>query len=182
MEFQYNKQIYILRLLVPKAIKIITKPLYTEIFNSITTRRKIKVIFEYNPQRTVVGHFTTHPFPSITINLARISVEKELVETLAHELAHYRQFLDGKLQFDWKGPWWCGKPFLRSGFETFEEYKQLPWEVEAWKVSEVVNTFFTRLTNPQEKIKVNPFWRWLGLIEDVVCGQLDLLDVDIKGE
>lgn len=73
-------------------------------------------------------------------------IDKEAMPTsamryLAHELTHLKQMEEGKLDFSdhrYGDVFWNGKPYMKiRDYQNFEqkdylEYKQLPWESEAY--------------------------------------------------
>lgn len=68
----------------------------------------------HNKQITLI----INPFDSFDFSLRRI------LETLAHELVHYRQISEGRLGFDSSGFRWKNKYYTKTDNDT-------PWEVEA---------------------------------------------------
>ena len=65
----------------------------------------------------------------------KFSNTQEMIETLGHELSHYKQYKDGVLDQDWDDDnerWlcvWNGKHYKEA--TTYNQYLKLPWEVEA---------------------------------------------------
>jgi hypothetical protein len=53
--------------------------------------------------------------------------------TLAHEMVHVRQMAKGILKVTPKGTFWKGKKYTKS-----TPYLQLPWEVQAFGMQEIV--------------------------------------------
>jgi hypothetical protein len=54
------------------------------------------------------------------------------LEVLAHELVHAEQYHQGRM--DWNGGWnyWMGTRWSTNQGTTYNAYRELPWEKEAW--------------------------------------------------
>ena len=90
----------------------------------------------------------------------------DMVDTLGHELTHYKQYNDGVLCQDWNDnthKWecvWHGKHYKQAS--TYNSYFNRPWEVEARKGgSKVLSAFTQKIRTIRQKQKA------LGLTQKV---------------
>lgn len=71
----------------------------------------------------------------------------EIIRTLAHECIHYKQVERGDLSFNnkqstiWKGEYW---PNVKIDSSNLKAYKNLPWEIEAFRDQGKLVKEFTR--------------------------------------
>lgn len=81
---------------------------------------------------------------------------------IAHELVHAKQFIDKRLQFDGDYIKWLGKDFIstkdymklissvKKSPKRLVEYKELPWEVEAYKANDNALSMFKKSSDFKE--------------------------------
>jgi hypothetical protein len=107
----------------------------------IAKNLKVNLIISHNDKADYSGHtiwegernFRPREF-TIKINIALISTWTSLIQTLAHEFVHIKQFALGELRQYWKAPigvmHWYGKPI--NFWKT--PYMKHPWEKEAYSI------------------------------------------------
>ena len=59
---------------------------------------------------------------------------ERLVETLAHEMVHIKQFVTGQIEQKGRSTYWKGKRVIKSRVNYYE----LPWEIDAWSKEKVL--------------------------------------------
>ena len=64
---------------------------------------------------------------------SRLSMEK-LIEVIAHEMVHIKQFVMGNLKYEGRSFYWHGKKVIRSKINYYDH----PWEIEAWSKEKVL--------------------------------------------
>ncbi len=86
----------------------------------------------------------------------------DMIDTLGHELTHYKQYADGVLDQDWNDntmKWecvWHGKHYKQAS--TYNAYYTRPWEVEARKGgSKVLAAYSQKIRTLREKQKTAVF-------------------------
>ena len=121
---------------------------YTDILGITEHRDNIIVEFtEKNDQRTL-GYADTdlivtinyHFYPDILLN------------TIAHEFIHVKQYISGQLKYTNKHVLWENEIFLSNDElnhhkSDYEKYKNLPWEKEAFANSKSMVDSFLKLNN-----------------------------------
>lgn len=68
------------------------------------------------------------------IVIAKRLSPKDVVRTLFHELVHLEQYVDGRLK--------NGSPSVWHEVPTYDAYKNLPWEVEAYTLEAIMMKAF----------------------------------------
>ena len=86
----------------------------------------------------------------------------DMMDTLGHELTHFKQYKDGKLDQEWSdktSKWlcvWNGERFKQAS--TYNSYFNRPWEVEARKGgSKVLAAYSQQIRTLREKRKTSIF-------------------------
>ena len=64
---------------------------------------------------------------------SRLSMEK-LIEVIAHEMVHIKQFATGQLKYKGRSLFWRGEKVIRSRINYYDH----PWEIEAWSKEKVL--------------------------------------------
>ena len=83
---------------------------------------------------TVKGNYASH-IKTINMDSRKYVNTQDMIETLGHELTHFKQYSEGslKVKYDRKSSkWmsiWNGKSFKQAS--TWNAYYERPWEVEA---------------------------------------------------
>lgn len=99
--------------------------------------------------RTCGNYGSVVPNDIGVINAYKIEVladqdEEELISTLAHELVHVKQFIDGKLYHDPSGElMWCGKLATTDGTGVMFRNDDCEFEQEALIKEEILLEMFT---------------------------------------
>ncbi len=75
---------------------------------------------------------------------------ERLVETLAHEMVHIKQFVTGQIEQKGRSTYWKGKKIIKSKVS----YYDLPWEIDAWSKEKVLAAKVFKFIE-QEYEKVN---------------------------
>ena len=79
----------------------------------------------------------------------------EILKTLAHEIVHVKQYLTGELMMRAKGLCWR-KDILTSDSTTYEDYFELPYEIEAYgREKGLLALFLIRWTEIEEALEIN---------------------------
>ena len=88
----------------------------------------------------------------------KFSNTHDMIDTLGHELTHYKQYNDGILEQDWNDntmKWecvWHGEHYKQAS--TYNAYYTRPWEVEARAGgSKVVKAFTQKIRAIRQKQK-----------------------------
>ena len=86
----------------------------------------------------------------------------DMMDTLGHELTHFKQYKDGKLDQEWSdktSKWlcvWNGERYKQAS--TYNSYFNRPWEVEARKGgSKVLAAYSQQIRTLREKRKTSIF-------------------------
>jgi len=58
----------------------------------------------------------------------------QVLETLAHEMVHMKQYMNGELSTNYDTAYWNGKPYR----DPKQEYSELPWEKEAYRKESIL--------------------------------------------
>ena len=69
-----------------------------------------------------------HKCRNFEIRLDSNAAPRDILQTLCHEMIHVKQFATGEFKMGWAKSRWQG----RSIVHDMLEYKQLPWEAEAF--------------------------------------------------
>ena len=78
-----------------------------------------------------------------------------ILKTLAHELVHVKQYLTGELLMRKKGLCWR-KSVLTSDSTTYEEYFELPYEIEAYgREKGLLARFLIKWTEIEKELGIN---------------------------
>ena len=83
---------------------------------------------------TVKGNYASH-IKTINMDSRKYCNTQDMIETLGHELTHFKQYSEGALNIKWNrdtSKWmsiWNGKSFKQAS--TWNAYYERPWEVEA---------------------------------------------------
>ena len=78
-----------------------------------------------------------------------------ILQTLAHELVHVKQYLTGELMMRKNGLAWR-KSVLTSDSTTYEEYFELPYEIEAYgREKGLLAMFLIRGKEIEEALEIN---------------------------
>lgn len=64
--------------------------------------------------------------------------QDDMMRNLAHELVHVKQYVKGDLVRSAGKVEYCGRLYEHSSSYSYEEYKDLPWEVEAFELEETL--------------------------------------------
>ena len=79
----------------------------------------------------------------------------EILKTLAHEMVHVKQYLTGELMMRKNGLAWR-KSVLTSDSTTYEEYFELPYEIEAYgREKGLLAMFLIRWKEIEEALEIN---------------------------
>ena len=79
----------------------------------------------------------------------------EILKTLAHEMVHVKQYLTGELMMRKNGLAWR-KSVLTSDSTTYEEYFELPYEIEAYgREKGLLSMFLIRWTEIEKELGIN---------------------------
>ena len=79
----------------------------------------------------------------------------EILKTLAHEMVHVKQYLTGELMMRKNGLAWR-KSVLTSDSTTYEEYFELPYEIEAYgREKGLLAMFLIRWKEIEEVLEIN---------------------------
>lgn len=85
----------------------------------------------------------------VEIVVARGMSERDLIETIAHEMVHAKQYIRGELCPETTNFTWMGQEFQEheTHLISLEDYKNLPWEKEAFEVEKIIMEKFLE-SNP----------------------------------
>lgn len=72
---------------------------------------------------------------------------KRVLETICHELVHIEQYATGRLKKESGATFWKDKCVRHSKTQSYKEYLNLPWEIEAREVAAMM----VELLMPTEK-------------------------------
>ena len=77
--------------------------------------------------------FCDYDEDEVIVTIAKRLSQKDIIQTLFHELVHVKQYVDGRLDRGYK---WFGMVYEGN-------YNKLPWEVEAFDLEEkMMNVFY----------------------------------------
>jgi hypothetical protein len=80
---------------------------------------------------------------------SRIDSEK-LIEVIAHEMVHIKQFAKGQLKRIGRQTFWMGKRYVRSKVNYYDH----PWEHDAWSKEKFLSAkIFKILSKENEKFE-----------------------------
>ncbi|UKA12897.1 hypothetical protein [Photobacterium damselae] len=95
----------------------------------------VKIVTSSSLKKNVNGcirHADTHNKTEILIR-NRKSIH-DMIETLAHEMVHAQQVKEGRLVcVSAECRLWNGKPYAKNSKQSYQEYRNLPWEKEAFE-------------------------------------------------
>ena len=79
----------------------------------------------------------------------------EILKTLAHEIVHVKQYLKGELMMRRRGLCWR-KDVMTSDSTTYEDYFDLPYEIEAYgREKGLLALFLIRWKEIEEALEIN---------------------------
>jgi hypothetical protein len=84
----------------------------------------VDLIIEFIPMKDHQTGLCDYDPEEITISIAKKLSAKDSIRTLFHELVHVKQYVDGRLE--------VGSPQRWLGTIVDTEYRDLPWELEAF--------------------------------------------------
>lgn len=96
----------------------------------------IKLVFLSDLGKQVWGYCNGIEDEDYVIEISSNINTSNMVETIFHELVHVKQIIDGRLDED--GRTWKGKTYDT----TKTPYKELPWEVEAFRLQRLMTKEF----------------------------------------
>lgn len=76
---------------------------------------------------------------------SRLSMEK-LIEVVAHEMVHIKQFVRGQLITKGRSVFWLGQKVLRSKVHYYDQ----PWEKDAWSKEKLLSAKVYKILKIQE--------------------------------
>ncbi len=116
------------------------------------------VIINWKPIRGATKGSYCSTKQLINMDSRKFSNTHDMIDTLGHELTHYKQYNDGILEQDWNDntmKWecvWHGEHYKQAS--TYNAYYTRPWEVEARKGgSKVVKAFTQKIRAIRQKQK-----------------------------
>jgi hypothetical protein len=65
---------------------------------------------------------------------SRISMEN-LIQVIAHEMVHIKQFVRGQISFKGRSMYWLGNKVIKSKINYYDH----PWEIDAWSKEKVLS-------------------------------------------
>ena len=65
---------------------------------------------------------------------SKLSMEN-LVQVIAHEMVHVKQFVRGQISFKGRSMYWLGNKVIRSKINYYDH----PWEIDAWSKEKVLS-------------------------------------------
>lgn len=96
----------------------------------------IKIVFLGNLGHKVWGYCNGLEDEDYVIEVSSNINTNDIVETIFHELVHVKQIIDGRLDED--GRTWKGRTYDTDKIP----YKELPWEVEAFRLQRLMTKEF----------------------------------------
>ena len=77
------------------------------------------------------------------------SIEMEqLIQTIAHEMVHIKQFVKGQIFYKGRSMYWLGNRVVKSKINYYDH----PWEIDAWSKEKVLSAkIYKILTKLQDK-------------------------------
>ena len=116
------------------------------------------VIINWKPIRGATKGSYCSSKQVINMDSRKFDSTHDMIDTLGHELTHYKQYNDGVLEQDWNDntmKWecvWHGKHYKQAS--TYNSYFNRPWEVEARAGgSTVVKAYSQKIRTILEKRK-----------------------------
>lgn len=86
------------------------------------------LILEFKVLKNFQYGFCDYDEDEVIITLSKKLSVDDLIRTLFHELVHVKQYTEGRLQH---GKLWCG-------IKVDADYDNLPWEIEAFKMEQIM--------------------------------------------
>ena len=78
---------------------------------------------------------------------SKLSMEN-LVQVIAHEMVHIKQFVRGQISFKGRSMYWLGNKVIKSKINYYDH----PWEIDAWSKEKLLSAkIFKLLTKLQDK-------------------------------
>lgn len=115
-------------------------------------RDKITIKFNKISPNRHLGDARPHKVDGYLINVSNHFYTNELLDTIAHEMIHIKQFIKGELSYSSNNNFmWMGEECLtyEKDRKIYKLYKQFPWEIEAFSKSKDLVKMF--LESYQEK-------------------------------
>lgn len=120
------------------------------------------IIINWRPIRgTTKGTFCSVK-STVNMDSRKFDNSHDMIDTLGHELTHYKQYKEGLLDQDWNDntmKWecvWHGKHYKQAS--TYNSYFNRPWEVEARKGgSKVLAAYSKKIRTIRQKLKSDGF-------------------------
>ena len=76
-----------------------------------------------------------------------IEMEK-LIQTIAHEMVHIKQFVKGQITYKGRSMYWLGNRVVKSRINYYDQ----PWEIDAWSKEKVLSAkIYKILTKLEDK-------------------------------
>lgn len=73
---------------------------------------------------------------------------ENLVQVIAHEMVHIKQFVRGQISFKGRSMYWLGNKVIKSKINYYDH----PWEIDAWSKEKLLSAkIFKLLTKLQDK-------------------------------
>jgi hypothetical protein len=73
---------------------------------------------------------------------------EQLIQTIAHEMVHIKQFVKGQISYKGRSMYWLGNKVVKSKINYYDH----PWEIDAWSKEKVLSAkIFKILTKLQDK-------------------------------
>jgi hypothetical protein len=73
---------------------------------------------------------------------------EQLIQTIAHEMVHIKQFVKGQISYKGRSMYWLGNRVVKSKINYYDH----PWEIDAWSKEKVLSAkIFKILTKLQDK-------------------------------
>jgi hypothetical protein len=73
---------------------------------------------------------------------------EQLIQTIAHEMVHIKQFVKGQISYKGRSMYWLGNKVVKSKINYYDH----PWEIDAWSKEKVLSAkIFKILTKLQNK-------------------------------
>lgn len=94
-------------------------------------------------------------FSAYYVGILRKLRLKLATKVLAHELVHVSQYETGRLQYTDDVTIWEGKEYVihREKSLSYEEYKNQPWEEEAFRLEKVLYSKYLEQTNDYKTLQ-----------------------------
>lgn len=80
---------------------------------------------------------------------SKLTVET-LIEVLAHEMVHIKQFARGQVKYKGRSMYWLGKKVVKSKINYFDQ----PWEHDAWAKERILASKIFKILR-KEDVKFN---------------------------